>query len=339
MNTTGTVSPEVQEHPEAIPSAKRAYSLSLLNLILYALIGQLIVFAVASIYRRITKSDPMGTAYYLIQFIPMYLIAFPLYLLLSRPLKTSPPKKHKLTVGQFLCGYLISVGLGVVGAFIGVFITLLISWLTGYDYGSHFLEDGLSGDGAFVLTIIAAFGAPVVEEMLFRKILIDRIRKYGNGTAILLSGLLFGLFHGNFTQFFFAAMLGMFFAFIYIRTGKIHYTILLHCMINSLSTIVFAPLLNKVELDPEKIVNAIRSMDIQFLRQYLTLAIYMLCYYGSALAGIILFIVFRKQLRVAPPETRLPKGKQFSTACCNLGFLLFILFCITLFIITAIRNG
>lgn len=326
-------------NPEAVPKARSAYSRSILNLLFYALFGQILVIAAVSVFELITKREPQGTVYYLIHFIPMYLIAFPLYLLLSKPMESFPPEKHSLSVGQFICSFLISIGLGVIGAFIGLIVTVVIGLFTGYDTGTHVLEEGLSSEGATLLTLIASLAAPVVEEMLFRKILIDRIRKYGEGTAIFLSGFLFGLFHGNFSQFFFAAMLGMFFAFIYIRNGKIHYTILLHCIINTLSTAIAGPIVSKLDMDPERILEAVNNMDMDFLHQYIPLVIYMLCYYGAALAGLILLLIYRRQLKVAPPAVRLPKGTQFRTACINLGFVLFILFCIAMFVITALQNG
>ena len=47
--------------------------------------------------------------------------------------------------------------------------------------------------------------APVMEELIFRKVLIDRTIVYGDKAAVVLSGLLFGVFHGNFHQFFYAS--------------------------------------------------------------------------------------------------------------------------------------
>ena len=43
--------------------------------------------------------------------------------------------------------------------------------------------------------------APILEEYIFRKLIVDRTVKYGQGVAIVLSGLMFGLFHGNLNQF------------------------------------------------------------------------------------------------------------------------------------------
>ena len=70
------------------------------------------------------------------------------------------------------------------------------------------------------------------EELLFRKLLTERIVKYGELPAVLASGLFFGLFHGNLNQFSYAFLIGLFLGFIYVKTGKLRYTIGLHMAIN-----------------------------------------------------------------------------------------------------------
>ncbi|MCR5307238.1 MAG: CPBP family intramembrane metalloprotease [Oscillospiraceae bacterium] len=328
------------EQPDVVPAARRAYSGAMLNLLVYALVGEALAILTISIW-KITNpgQQPSMTASYLLQFIPVYGLAFPLYLLIARTQKADPPEKHKLSAGQLICAFLMSIGISVVGAIIGVIVISILMALFGVDTGTTFLQEGVVSDGALVLTVIASFFAPVVEEMLFRKILIDRIRKYGNVAAILLSGLLFGLFHGNFTQFFFASMLGFFFAFIYIRTGNILYTILLHFGINFLSSGIAGTLLRRADFDAEELMTAILRLEVDKLLPYLPLGIYMLVYYGAALTGFILLIIFRKQFRVGPSELQLPKKKRFPAACLNLGCVLFVLFCISQFVIRTVQNG
>lgn len=337
-----TVYPErtPEEQPAYIPEARRAYSGAMMNLLIYALVGEALAILVFQIAKHLAPGGHLSvTAQYLAQFIPVYGIAFPVYLLISKNQKADPPEKHKMSVGQFILAFLMALGIAVAGAIIGIIVIGILMALFGINTGTDFMEEGVVSDGALTLTIIASFFAPIVEEMLFRKVLIDRIRKYGNTAAILLSGILFGLFHGNFTQFFFAAMLGMFFAFIYLRTGKIHYTILLHCCINFLASGVAGTLIRKVDLDPETLMNAILHLDTEKLMPYVPLAIYMLFYYAAALAGFILLLVFRKRLTLPPSEIQLPKKARFTTACINLGFILFVAFCISQFVIRTIQNS
>ena len=67
----------------------------------------------------------------------------------------------------------------------------------------------------------AVVGAPIVEELTFRKALLDGLHGTHEGYAAVISGLLFGLMHGNHMQFFLAFFLGMLFAMVYQRTGRI----------------------------------------------------------------------------------------------------------------------
>ena len=83
---------------------------------------------------------------------------------------------------------------------IGTFTTAIFGTLKG-DLVDNPIQDiltGLSPLTAFFLMVICA---PIVEEYVFRKLIIDRTVQYGQATAILLSGLMFALFHGNFNQF------------------------------------------------------------------------------------------------------------------------------------------
>ena len=328
-----------EEHPEAIPAARKAYSRSTLHLALYALIGEAVVFAVALVLQLIGHpTESLGlSVQYLAHFIPMYCISFPIYLLLSRGMDTLRPTERKMSFGKWLLAFMMSEGMAVTGSLIGTIVTFCISAIFHVDTSTDMLLNGTSGEGYFIFTLIASIGAPIVEEMLFRKVLIDRIRKYGDGTAILLSGILFGLFHGNFTQFFYAAFLGMFFAYIYIRTGRIRYTIALHMAINTLSTALAGTLLRNIDLDA--MMNAAQNNDtaviIGMLPKLIPLLCYVVCIYGLAIAGVVLLIVNRKKFHIDPPTVRLPKGTQAKTACMNLGFWTMVIFCVILFVISA----
>ncbi len=78
-------------------------------------------------------------------------------------------------------------------------------------------DEGLSTWSIFVTMVVMA---PICEEILFRKILIDRIRLYGDKAAILVSSVVFGLSHGNFYQFFYAFGIGLVLAIFIFRRGS-----------------------------------------------------------------------------------------------------------------------
>lgn len=88
---------------------------------------------------------------------------------------------------------------------------------------------------ACVLLFQLVVTAPIFEEFWFRGIVLEALRPYGNGFAILVSGLLFGLTHANFNQFFYATVLGICFGYIAVSTKSIVTTTIMHAIFNGIS--------------------------------------------------------------------------------------------------------
>lgn len=82
----------------------------------------------------------------------------------------------------------------------------------------------------------SAAAAPLTEEILFRGVVLGRLRRFGDGFAILISALLFGLYHGNLEQFAFAVPVGVVLAYLRLRLDSILPCILLHAANNFLAT-------------------------------------------------------------------------------------------------------
>ena len=91
---------------------------------------------------------------------------------------------------------------------------------------------------AVVLFIQLAVIAPIFEELWFRGIVMKALRPYGNGFAIFVSALLFGLTHANLQQFFYATVLGICLGYIAVSTKSIVVTTIMHAMFNSISGIM-----------------------------------------------------------------------------------------------------
>lgn len=91
---------------------------------------------------------------------------------------------------------------------------------------------------AVVLLVQLVVIAPLFEEFWFRGIVLQSLRPYGNGFAIFVSGLLFGLTHANFSQFFYASVLGICLGYIAVSTRSIITTTIMHAMFNGMSGIM-----------------------------------------------------------------------------------------------------
>lgn len=305
--------------------------------------GTLIIFFVQSIAMIIANViNPSllenTTATTLITMLPMYLIAMPLMILLIRTVPASKKiEKKKMTVGQWILCFLICYGAVYITNYIGVFLTSIIGALKGSPV-TNTITTIVSDSTLWSNFIIMVIFAPITEEIIFRKLLIERTVKYGDHIAILLSGLMFGLFHGNLNQFVYAFALGLCYGFIYVKTGKVRYTILLHMLNNFMGSILGMLVLNFVGEEFLTVANDVSAMmtyATSHVTQVMVYALYSFALFAIAMAGIIIFFVNLKKIRiqVLPGEVTLPKGKRFTTTVLNVGMILFCIFWIGMIII------
>ena len=78
---------------------------------------------------------------------------------------------------------------------------------------------------------------PLVEEFAFRGIILGSLRQYGDGFAILVSSVLFGLMHENFGQTSFTFILGLILGFLTVRLNSILPAMIIHFLNNFSATI------------------------------------------------------------------------------------------------------
>ena len=78
----------------------------------------------------------------------------------------------------------------------------------------------------------------ITEEIAFRGVILNFLRPYGDGFAILISSILFGLVHGNFVQIPFAFIVGLVCAVLVVKTNSIIPSILLHLLNNGTSVVL-----------------------------------------------------------------------------------------------------
>lgn len=89
---------------------------------------------------------------------------------------------------------------------------------------------GQTGIFAFMLMVVAA---PILEELIFRGIILDGLmKKYSPEKSILLSSFLFGLVHLNPWQFVTGFIIGIFAGWIYYKTKSLSLTIIIHAAAN-----------------------------------------------------------------------------------------------------------
>ena len=262
----------------------------------------------------------------LVSMLPSYAIAFPLTSLLIHQVPGVQMKKHNMKPTQLLGAFAISYALMYLSNLAGQFFTNIIGIIKGspVDDAIADLVSELNPLTAFFVMVLLA---PALEEWIFRKLLVDRTIRYGEGTAIFLSGLMFGLFHGNLNQFVYTFLVGAFWAFIYVKTGRLRYTIYLHMALNfmgSVGSLFFLGAISTLE-GGSSAMNGFHFL----LGMLLPLAIvipYLIVVFGLVISGIVLLVTNWKRFRLIPAELFIPKEKRFSVIFLNAGMILYVLF-------------
>ena len=118
------------------------------------------------------------------------IIGFPVGLLVMKavlPKFKQAPEQHELSFGQMLMILVMGFGLWGVGAVLGNLPSFF-----GIEMISDYTE-GASDAALLVYILYAIIGAPILEELVFRKTLLDRTHGYGQVVAVFVTALLFGL--------------------------------------------------------------------------------------------------------------------------------------------------
>ena len=107
-----------------------------------------------------------------------------------------------------------------------------------YEQFQEFMMKAI-GDNMFLAFLTVAIAASILEEVLFRGIILDGfLKNYSPWKAIFWSATLFGLVHMNPYQFLLALLIGMVMGWIYWKTGSLWLCILVHFVNNSFGFIV-----------------------------------------------------------------------------------------------------
>ena len=165
-------------------------------------------------------------------------------------------------------------------------IEFVMSWL---DFLPNLMENTfvtMSGNWLGILCI-AVIG-PVLEELLFRGAVTRMLLKqYSPVKAIVISGLIFGIFHINPAQVVSACLSGFFFAWLYWRTRSLVPGIVLRILNNSLSVWMMA-----------------NYPDVDTMAQLLGQPEYTICLVASVavFAGAV-FMLKRRPVEAVPAET------------------------------------
>lgn len=150
------------------------------------------------------------------------------------------------------------------------------------------IEDASSNSSTASMLLYASFIGPVSEEIIFRGFVMRGFEKYGARYAVLMSAVIFGLFHGNLIQSIFAGLVGLVLGYTAMRYS-IKWAVLLHIINN----FVFGELLTRLLSGMNESMQSIVLYGIE----------------GAFLAGtVVLVLMKKKELRERMKETKIDRG-------------------------------
>lgn len=163
----------------------------------------------------------------------LYFIVFIIYKLIRKhPFEFKSVELHKIL-------FMICLGL-VANAIITVVLALIIefvpaSWVNSLDESTN---AALMSDSVFMLFIGTGILVPILEELVFRYGMCGVLARSNAKVGLIVSSIMFGIMHGNIIQGTYAAILGLFLGYIYLKTNNIWYSSFIHMALNSSSVFV-----------------------------------------------------------------------------------------------------
>lgn len=246
---------------------------------------------------------------YLAIAISFYFIGFPIFYAMVKKLPDGEKKESKsLSLGKMISLFVISYAMVYIINYITTLFIMLIGVLKGSEVTNPLVN--VVGASTWIWSLIfVGILSPIVEEMLFRGVMLNKIRVYGDKVAIITTAIMFGLFHANFSQFFYAVVLGMIFAYVTLKTGTIKYSIILHIAVNILGSVIMPAIVadgtNMIKIGVASIVLIVISI-----------------------IGVILLIKNKKNIYLSDGEVKLEKGLVFKTIWINSGMILYTVICL-----------
>ena len=243
-----------------------------------------------------------------------YILPFPVFYWLMKKIDDVEIEKTNINIKTFIIYTGITLTLMWIGNLIGLAITALLSNIIQSDIANP-VQQLINTTDIWLNLVVISIVAPIFEEVIFRKFLIDRTIKYGAKVSIILSAVIFALFHGNLNQFFYTLLIGGFFAYVYIKTGKITYTIILHIIVNLMGSVISLILANSLN----------NLMTSATLADASIIIAYMIILFSFIIIGLYGLSKFKKA-RFHGQKTLIAIKNPIRTMFLNYGMVCFIIF-------------
>lgn len=193
------------------------FVLSLKEIVVVYILQYIVILGSSYIYLSIDpKGDVTGfltTMGYILLILFDIIIAIYLYLRNKR-------KEKKVKVANYFPIVYLGIGMAVV-------LNMLIFLFN--------LNNEMADLNIYLAILSSGIIGPILEEMLFRYVFLNRLRNFfTTRNAILLSSLVFALLHGNIITMIYAFIMGFIFAYVYVKYDNIKVSIMCHIGANTI---------------------------------------------------------------------------------------------------------
>ena len=329
--SNGTMMPEQTQESARIRKTGGKIALAMVVVILLSAVMQIVWGGFGGFYHGLTGKPMQESLFMLLgSFIPVYVIALPVGMLILRKLRADAPANETFGAGRLFRFWLMTLGVSYAGNVAGNILSALLSGGT----AENALIQLATEDTNLVLKILLmVIAGPFLEELFFRKLIIDRTRRFHEKGAVVFSAVLFSLYHMNLFQLFYTFGMGLLWGYIYLKSGKIRYSFLLH-VITNFSGLILAGWVTRIS-HVEEITALSSSPDelMALLQQpgYLTgFAIfigYALLLFALFVAGIVLLIKGQKTWAQLSSDNRLSTKTALRSMLLTLQMAVFTVLC------------
>jgi membrane protease YdiL (CAAX protease family) len=230
------------------------------------------------------------------------------------------PKRLAQALGTFPAMYGFGYGIAM--------LTLLAGYLITRATGGGLIEDMLRPttvgptttlSGALIMVFLLVIVAPIFEEIWVRGIMYDALKPYGDGIAILITSIIFGLMHGSINMLFYTTALGFALGYVRYATNSLLIVIILHAIINAIAAgLLFIMTMVELTHEANRLINTVQN-------------IYMLAMLVLIIVGIIAFILKIPTIRKYKIENNWPQvssGKKTAVFFLSIPVILMLILAI-----------
>lgn len=174
--------------------------------------------------------------------LTVYLLMFMIPLTIMRlwigiPVRVAFPMRNP-RAGIAVPAVLFCFGASVIGMFSATAVSAFIQSMFGVSSALYPNPQPIGWAATVVYLLHVTVAAAMLEELVFRGVIMQSLRRFGDTFALVCSSALFGLVHHNLEQSIMAFIIGLAIGFFVLRSGSLKTGMLIHFAYNSIASAV-----------------------------------------------------------------------------------------------------